>query len=45
MNQVSQGTLIERIGIDKSVITGFTLRDIDDDLFLKKQKETKGTMY
>ena len=44
-NQVSQGTLIERIGIDKSVITGFTLRNIDDDLFEKKQKEVKGTMY
>ena len=44
-NQVSQGTLIERIGIDKSVITGFTLRNIDDDLFEKKQKQVKGIMY
>ena len=37
--------LIERIGIDKSMITGFILRNIDDDLFTKKQKEIKGTMY
>lgn len=44
-NQVSKSGLIERIGIDKSVITGFSLRNIDDELFGKKQKEVKGTMY
>lgn len=38
-NQVSQGTLIERIGIDKSVITGFTLRNIDDVRSVLKELE------
>lgn len=44
-NQVSQNGLIERIGIDKSMITGFSLLNIDDDLFNAKKNEVKGTMY
>ncbi len=44
-NQINQKNLIERVGIDKSQISGFSLLTIDDDLFEKKKEETKGNMW
>ena len=44
-NQVEQKMLIERIGIDKSTISGFSLSSIDDERFRQKAKQEKGKIW
>lgn len=45
-NQIEQKTLlIERIGIDKSTISGFSISSIDDEKFRQKAKQEKGKMW
>lgn len=45
-NQIEQKTLlIERIGIDKSTISGFSISNVDAEKFRRKAKQEKGKMW